>query len=100
MIKFLTIKSITPFHVQVNLSDPNSVAELMTKIEIVPSNINAMFDFEKTEQGEKLQGTIIILNQMKIVFIDVIKDNDIVFNLRLSTIKRAIEFGLDVVELK
>lgn len=98
-MKFLTIKSKTPFHVQVNLNDPNDTAEVMTEIEIMPNNISGMFDFRKNEKGLKLQGTVIVLNQMKIAFVDVIDDNAMKFNTRSCTIKRAIEFGLDTVEL-
>lgn len=98
-MKFLTIKSKTPFHVQVTLNDPNDPAEVMSEIEIMPNNINGMFDFRKTEKGLKLQGTVIILNQMKIAFVDVIDDDAIKLNTRSCTIKRAIEFGLDTVEL-
>lgn len=52
-MKFLTIKSKTPFHVQVNLNDPNDTAEVMNEIEIMPNNINGMFDFRKNEKRFK-----------------------------------------------
>ena len=95
----LTIKSNEPFFVRDNLNDLKGEAKQMKEIDIVPNNINAIYDFNKREYGKKVQGTVIILNQVKITFIDILEANDIKFTLRSLTLKRAIKSGLDTVEL-